>query len=113
MLVLSLIAIFISLGLNAQVVKKKDVPKPDPIEEFLPEQPSPYHKWDEGRWRWKKKVGAWVWMDGKWRIDDQYLYRTNNYYSRLGYGYSPYSFGYGFGYPIFFRNNYLIRYRYG
>ena len=70
--------------------KEKRPPRPEKIVEEIPQAPSLYHVWEEGRWRWKKKQKAWIWKEGYWRMPDPYEYR----YNRLAYGpyFSPYRY---------------------
>ena len=60
-------------------------PRPEGIEEAKSDQPSEYHTWVSGRWKWKNKEQSWMWLKGYWKFDhDLYAvknrYRYNNFY---------------------------------
>ena len=82
---------FLGSNADAQIFGKKRPPKPEKIEEVVPERLSPYHEWVEGRWKWNRKQKTYVWKEGYW-----YLPRNRSYYDPY---YRPYySFGYRYGY---------------
>ena len=60
--------------------------KPEKIIEDIPDQPSPYHFWVEGRWKYKRKAEEWLWKPGYWKMDNDYLYRPRSRF------FSPYAF---------------------
>ena len=94
--------LFFSSDAFAQISSKKRPPKPEKIEETIPERLSPYHEWIEGRWKWKKKEKKYVWVEGYWRLSRNRLYGHpyyNPYYSPYIGLRSRYAFRYGYSYP--------------
>ena len=72
--------------------KTKKPPRPEKIEEVIPDQPSEYHRWVEGKWKWKKKADQWMWKKGYWNFDhDLYAYRNR---FRFNNTYWPYRIRY-------------------
>ncbi|MBX2816836.1 MAG: hypothetical protein KTR24_12590 [Saprospiraceae bacterium] len=65
----------------------KKPPRPEKLQEEIPERPSEFHVWREGRWKWKKKHQAWTWKEGYWSFDhDYYRWKTyNRFYGRLAF----------------------------
>ena len=57
--------------------KNKRPDRPEKIVEVLPERPSQYHFWVEGKWKWRKKQDEWEWRSGYWKLDQDYLYNAN------------------------------------
>lgn len=101
--------VFFSFNAEAQLRKKNRPPKPERIEETIPQPPSRYHVWESGSWKWKKKDQDYIWRAGYWRLPHPSEYGPGFY----GYGfapfgfYSPYAFRFGrrFGYarnPLWF-----------
>lgn len=72
--------------------KNKRPPRPEKIEEVIPQQPSIYHEWEAGKWKWKKKQREWVWREGYWRqLSPNEIARR---YSAYGNGFNnPFFFG--------------------
>ena len=103
-LLVMLLAMTISVGAHAQKANRKRPPRPERIVEQIPERTNPYHVWQEGRWKWKKKENQWVWKDGYWRWP-----RQNEFFDPGGfYGYG-FVYGYGFYggfHPAFFANRF-------
>lgn len=85
--------------------KGKRPPKPEKIEEVIPQQPSSYHEWVKGKWKWNKKEQEWKWREGRWReLSPHEIARR---YNGFGNGFvNPYAFGgfypFGFFRPRFF-----------
>ncbi|MEM7104006.1 MAG: hypothetical protein AAF502_12795 [Bacteroidota bacterium] len=85
--------LFLSSPSDARDLGKKRPPKPDNIEEVVPESPSPFHEWNEGRWKWNKKQQTYIWKAGKWRLSNVNRY-SNGFSSPYYYAAYPYSYRY-------------------
>ncbi|NND34409.1 MAG: BcpO-related WXXGXW repeat protein [Saprospiraceae bacterium] len=77
-----------SLISMANVANEKP-PRPEKIEEVKSAQPSEYHTWVSGRWKWKKKEQSWLWREGYWKFDHD-LYAFKNRYRFGNYAYYNY-----------------------
>ena len=76
-------------------------PRPEKMEEIKAAQPSEYHTWISGRWKWKNKEQSWLWREGYWKFDhDLYAfknrYRYGNYYYPRFYRYALVPLGRGY-----------------
>ena len=61
----------------------KKPPRPEKQVEEIPERPSEFHVWQEGRWKWKNKEQSWIWKPGSWSFDhDYYQYKRYNQFGR-------------------------------
>ena len=60
---LTVIAVFVSLASQAQVVVKVRPVAPVVVK---PACPAPGHVWVSGSWKWNKKTRNYVWVDGHW-----------------------------------------------
>ena len=90
---------FLGPNADAQIFSKKRSPKPEKIEEVVPERLSPYHEWVEGRWKWNRKEKTYVWKDGYWNLSPNCGYSSAYYYPYYGHYYGfGYRYGYGRGY---------------
>lgn len=76
-------AVFLSVlpasALSASVLEAKKPPRPEKIVEQIPDRPSQYHVWREGRWKWKSRDQQWIWKEGNWSFDQDY-YNYKNFY---------------------------------
>ncbi len=93
--------------------KKKRPPRPEKLQEEIPSPPGPYHTWQEGRWKWKKKEQEYIWKEGYWRrLSRSEL--ADAYYSSFGLGaagFYPFGF-YSYRFPWrFYRPVYIYRVR--
>lgn len=65
------------------IFEDKKPQRPEKLQEAIPDRPSEYHVWNEGRWKWKKKDQAWMWKSGSWSFDhDYYRWKTYNRFGR-------------------------------
>ncbi|MEL7123473.1 MAG: hypothetical protein AAFO07_28765 [Bacteroidota bacterium] len=91
--------------------KRKRPPKPDRIEEVITEQPSRYHEWRRGKWKWNKKAQEWTWREGFWRelspneIARRYGYNDFRFNGFWGGGFHPFWFNRS---RLFFRPIFLV-----
>ncbi len=90
-----LLAVMLVFGLGAlnTIEASKDrPPRPEKIEEVKSDQPSEYHRWVAGKWRWNRKADQWIWREGFWRFDhDLYAFRNRFRYNSF---YQPYRLRY-------------------
>ena len=102
---------FLAPNADAQIGKKRP-PKPEKIEEVVPEKVSPYHEWVEGQWKWDRKEKTYDWKKGYWYLPRSRGYGYGYYYPyhRHYYGYG-YRYGYGRGYGHY-RRSYHYYHRY-
>ena len=69
----------------AALEEMKKPPRPEKMDEAIPERPSEYHVWREGRWKWKRKDQEWIWKSGTWSFDhDYYRWKNFNRFNRFG-----------------------------
>ncbi|MEO0340177.1 MAG: hypothetical protein AAF242_13300 [Bacteroidota bacterium] len=98
-----LMVIVLAIGMQTYALagtnnKGKRPPKPERIEEAIPDQPSSYHTWVSGKWKWNRAAADWQWRAGFWReMSPNEIYRRDfnrfNPYGFNRFGLSPYFYG--------------------
>ena len=90
-----LVAVMLVIGMgsiNTVNAAANKPPRPEKIEEVKSDQPSQYHRWITGKWKWKRKTQEWQWRDGYWTFDhDLYAYKNRFRYHSF---YRPYRLKY-------------------
>ncbi len=82
--ILMLLFVFGGALVSAAEATNNKPPRPDRIEETLPEKPSEYHTWNSGKWKWSRKSEDWEWQSGYWRFDhDLYAFKNRWRYSNV------------------------------
>ena len=88
-----MVMMVIGLGAYNTIEAKVDKPpRPEKIEEVKTDQPSEYHRWINGKWKWSRKAEEWKWRQGYWTFDHD-LYAFRNRY-RFNSFYRPYRYRY-------------------
>ena len=85
--IIRVLMVLVTAGLTTALqADTKKPPRPEKIEEVKSTQPSEYHIWVSGRWKWKNKEQSWLWREGYWKFDhDLYAFRNRYRYGNYFY----------------------------